>query len=95
MTNFMEKDYKIFEMFKNDWALVTAGNKDDFNTCTVAWGSLGTIWTRNGNGAIATVYIHPSRYTNEYFLKNDTFTVSFYSEEYKKLLPKWEAVFCL
>ena len=86
MSNYVEKEYKIFEMFKKDWALVTAGNLEDFNTCTVAWGSLGTIWTRSGNGSIATVYIHPSRYTNDYFLKNDTFTVSFYSNEYKKQL---------
>ena len=35
MTNFMEKDYKIFEMFKNDWALVTAGNKDDFKASSL------------------------------------------------------------
>ena len=84
--NYTEKEYKIFEMFKKDWALVIAGNLCDFNTCTVAWGSLGTIWTRSGNGSIATVYIHPSRYTNDYFLKNDMFTVSFYDEEYKKQL---------
>ena len=32
MSNHMEKEYKIFEMFKKDWALVTAGTLEDFNT---------------------------------------------------------------
>ena len=48
MNNFEEKDYKVFDMFAKQWALVTAGNMEDYNTCTVSWGSLGTIWTRPG-----------------------------------------------
>jgi len=86
MKNFVEKEFKIFEMFKKDNALVTAGNLDDFNTCTVGWGSLGTLWTRGKDGATVTIYVHPARYTNEYLLKNEMFTVSFYSNEYKKQL---------
>ena len=30
MNNFEEKDYKVFDMFANQWALVTAGNKENF-----------------------------------------------------------------
>ena len=86
MKNFDEKEYKVFEMFRNQWALVTAGNIENFNTCTIGWGSLGTLWTRSKKGAIVTVYVHPSRYTNNYLLENDTFTVSFYEQEYKKQL---------
>lgn len=68
-----------FKIFNNGWALVTAGTKDDFNTMTVSWGSLGTLW----NKPIATVYIKPCRYTYKYLEKEDYFTVSFYDEKYR------------
>ncbi|WP_039856583.1 flavin reductase [Peptoniphilus sp. oral taxon 386] len=84
---FEQKDYKVFEMFNKDWALVTAGNKSDYNSCTVSWGSLGNIWNHVGkNRPIVTVYIHPARYTGELLKKYDMFTVSFYGKEYKRAL---------
>ena len=87
MERFEEKEYRVFEMFQKQWALVTAGNIDDFNGCTVGWGSMGTIWNRDGkSGAILTIYLHPSRYTREYFNKNDTFTVAFFPEDKKGAL---------
>lgn len=69
-----------FEKFYQHWALVTAGNKDNFNTMTVAWGSMGTVWSR----PIVTIYIKPCRYTYNFLNENDYFTVSFYDEKYKK-----------
>ena len=56
MNGFKEKDYKVFEMFRDQWALVTAGDPEDFNSCTLGWGSLGTIWTRPGRGLL--VFTH-------------------------------------
>lgn len=79
-------DYDIFSLFRNKWALVTAGNIEHFNTCTIGWGSMGTIWTRGGKGETVTVYVHPSRYTCQFLQNNEYFTVSFYSEEYRKAL---------
>lgn len=76
-----------FDLFKSRWALVTAGSPENFNTCTVSWGSMGTIWTRPGkSGSIITVYLHPSRFTCEYLDKNDLFTVSFFPPEYREAL---------
>ncbi len=87
MEELINKEFKPFDLFKNQWALVTAGNLDDYNSCTVGWGSFGTIWTKPGkSGAILTVYLHPARYTTEFFKKYSTFTVSFYDPEYKKAL---------
>ena len=88
MSDYKDKDYKIFNLFKKQWALVSAGDIDNFNACTVSWGSFGTLWTRpdNKEGATITVYIHPGRYTNEFMKKSDVFTVSFFSEEYRKAL---------
>ena len=83
MPDLREKEFKVFKMFRDQWALATAGNMDDYNTCTIGWGSLGTIWTREA-GDIVTIYVNPDRYTWEYLMKNDYFTVSFFPEEYKK-----------
>ena len=53
--NFEEKEYKVFELFQKQWALVTAGNMEKFNSCTVSWGSMGTLWTRPGKtGSVIT-----------------------------------------
>lgn len=58
MNEFKEADYKVFEIFEKQWALVTAGSAETFNSCTIAWGSLGTIWRRS----TVTVYVlRPSR----------------------------------
>ncbi|MBR2264793.1 MAG: flavin reductase [Firmicutes bacterium] len=87
MSEYQEKDYKIFEMFSKHWALVNAGTLEDFNGCTIGWGSLGNLWGRPGHdGSSVTVYVHPGRYTCAYMKKCDTFTVSFFPEEYKKAL---------
>ena len=87
MENFKTKDYKIFEMFDKDWGLVTAGTMEHHNSCTISWGSLGNIWG-DGNKSlpIVTVYIHPARYTSEFLNNSETFTVSFYPKNYKKVL---------
>ena len=84
---YMENEYKVFEMFSRQWALVSAGSIEKHNACTVSWGSLGTLWTRPGkSGATVTVYIHPSRYTYELLKENEYFTVSFFPQKYKKAL---------
>ena len=68
------------DLFNNRWALVTAGNENALNTMTVSWGAIGELW---GND-MATLYIRPQRYTEEFLNKNDYLTVSFYPEEMKK-----------
>ena len=48
-----------FKLIGKDWALVTAGSKDSFNTMTVSWGSVGIMW----NKPVAFTFIRPQRYT--------------------------------
>lgn len=69
-----------FDIFDKKWALVTSGDINDFNTMTISWGGVGTLW----NKPVATIYIRPSRHTYTYLEKNEYFTISFYPEEYKK-----------
>lgn len=87
MKEFEQKEYKVFDLFSHQLALVTAGNISCFNSCTLGWGSLGNIWARDGSICpIVTVYVYPARYTYEFLQDNDTFTVSFFPQEYQKAL---------
>ncbi len=87
MKPFELKEYKVFDMFNNQWGLTTAGTIDHYNTCTIAWGSLGTIWGMPGKGRpIVTVYINPDRYTWDFLTEGDIFTVDFFPPEYQKAL---------
>ena len=76
------KEFKMAPLYKLDkeWALLTTGNKDKYNTMTVSWGGFGTLW----NKPVVTVYIRPNRYTYDLLQDNDIFTLSFYNEDYKK-----------
>lgn len=69
-----------FEIFDKNWALLTAGTPEDFNTMTISWGMMGTIWSL----PCVTVYVRDSRYTLEFMEKQDTFTITFFDEQYKK-----------
>ena len=69
----------IFDEFANGLVLVTAGNKDNYNTMTIGWGTLGTLWSKS----ICNVYVKKNRYTHEFMDNNEYFTVSFFSEDYK------------
>lgn len=71
-----------FQLIGKDWALITAGTAEKFNTMTVSWGNMGVMWNKN----IVTAFIRPQRYTHEFLEALDTFTVSFYGEEMRSAL---------
>ena len=78
----MEFSTDILRVFDKKWALLTAGDSDRFNTMTISWGGLGTIWGK----PVATVYVRTSRYTHDFMDAKEFFTVSFYPEECKRIL---------
>lgn len=87
MTNFHETDIRCItkspaEMIGDDWALVTAGNAEKWNTMTVSWGGLGVMWGK----PVAFVFIRPQRYTYEFIENSDRLSLSFFGGEYKKEL---------
>lgn len=73
---------KALNKFNSEWALISAGNIENFNAMTISWGGLGTLW----NKKVCTVYVKPCRYTHEFMENNEYFTVSFFDEKYKKEL---------
>ena len=78
----MEWNVDAFGVFNRKWALLTAGDREKFNTMTVSWGGLGTLWGMD----VATVYVKPIRYTHDFMEKSDYFTLSFYPEGSRKAL---------
>ena len=78
----MKFNTEIFDQFDKKWALLTAGKTDSFNSMTISWGGLGTLW----NKPVATVYVRTSRYTHDFMDTNNYFSISFYPEQYRKTL---------
>jgi len=68
-----ELSVKAHDLWANQWLLLTAGDFGDgrFNSMTVGWGSLGTMWGL----PFAQVVVRPSRYTREFMEQYDTFTL--------------------
>ena len=88
MSDFKAKEYRAFEMFEKDWAIVTAGDMNHYNGCTVGWGSIGNFWSHIGKSdrPVITVMIHPARFTSKFMLNHEYFTVSFFDPEYRTAL---------
>lgn len=80
--NIRELKDNFVKMISNDWALLTAGKSDDFNTMTVSWGGIGELWNKD----VCFVFVRPQRYTYEFMEKNGYFSLSFFGGEYKKEL---------
>ena len=72
------------------WMLLTVGDfsQGRFNTMTVAWGSLGTMWQK----PMVQIVVRPGRYTYEFTEQFDSFTLSALPETYRKALQilGWE-----
>lgn len=40
-------DMNPFTKIGKEWALLTAGNKQESNTMTISWGGVGVLWGKN------------------------------------------------
>ena len=72
----------LIRMIASDWMLITAGNKEKFNTMTANWGGVGHIW----NMPVVFAFVRPERYTYEYTEKSNMFTLTFFDDTYRPAL---------
>ena len=72
----------VVDLIGKQWMLITAGNKDAYNTMTAAWGGFGFLW----NVPVTYIFIRPQRFTFEFTENNDDFTLSFFEKKYKNIL---------
>ncbi|MCL2170545.1 MAG: flavin reductase [Defluviitaleaceae bacterium] len=73
------------EMFAKGWPLLTAGGLDGFNTMTISWGQIGSLWGSRGAPVMA-VYVRPQRHTFGFMNAADCFSVSVLPEEFREQL---------
>ena len=78
----MSPEQSYITQINKGLALVTAGNAEQFNTMTIGWGSLGTLWSKT----VATIYIKPCRYTHEFLEREQYFTVALFDEKYRRAM---------
>ena len=71
-----------FKLVGKDWMLITAGSPDSYNTMTASWGGVGVLWNKN----IAWCVVRPGRYTYGFMEKAESFTLTFFDEEYRDAL---------
>ena len=67
-------------------AILSAGNKDHYNSMAIEWGSIGVSWMK----PIFTVYVKDERYTYEFMQTTEYFTVSIMN---KNLFKKFAKVY--
>ncbi len=71
-----------FTHFDLDWALLTAGTIEDFNSMTISWGGLGTLWGKS----VAFLFVKPTRYTYEFLMRHDEITITWFAKGDKRAL---------
>ncbi|MDR3345765.1 MAG: flavin reductase [Campylobacteraceae bacterium] len=72
------------EKISRDWALITAGSAEDYNTMTASWGGIGYLWERS----VAIVFIRPTRRTYEFAQNSARFTLTFFDKSFKSRVHK-------
>lgn len=77
-----ELDKNVFDMIGKEWLLVAAEKDGRVNAMTASWGGLGIMWGKE----VAFVVIRPQRYTKEFVDQNDTFSISVFGEEKRKMM---------
>lgn len=80
--NIKQLKESVVSLFDDRWALITAGDENSYNTMTASWGAMGELWNKD----VCFCFIRPQRYTYEFIEREEYFTLSFFSEEYKKAL---------
>ena len=66
----------VIKAIADEWMLISAGNKQDYNMMTASWGFMGEMW--GADTVIA--MIRPQRYTMEFVEKSDYYAISFYGD---------------
>lgn len=74
----------LLKKINSNWFLITAGNEDKYNMMTASWGTFGILW----NKPVAQIFVRPSRYTHQFIIKNDFFSICFFDSSYSNILSE-------
>jgi len=73
-------NYNVFTLVGKDFYVVTAGKEDHYNSLTASGGGLGLLFKKPTTWCV----LRADRYTLEMILKEQTYTLSYFPNEYKK-----------
>jgi len=81
---FEQLTVRAYDLWENQWLLLTSGDfrAKDFNTMTIAWGSLGCMWKR----PFVQVVVRPCRYTYTFLERYPSFTVCAFPRRHRSAL---------
>lgn len=74
--NVRDLNENFIKLIADEWMLVAAGNRDNFNMMTASWGYFGEMWGKD----TAVTVIRPQRYTKEFIDNQEYFSLSFYGD---------------
>lgn len=78
-----EWTHNPFNRIHDDWMLLGATKPDgSLNMMTANWGGVGILWHK----PVVYIVVRPQRYTKEFMDASDTFSLSFFSEQYREQL---------
>lgn len=80
--NISELNNNVFELISKDWGILAVQTGDKANGMTVSWLQMGHLWNKN----VITVYVRPQRFTYPFINDEDTFSLAFFDEKYRKEL---------
>ena len=72
----------VIDLIGKQWMLVTSGNTSSYNTMTASWGAIGYMWSRPSTF----IAVRDSRHTYQFLQREESFTLSFFTEEYRGAL---------
>ena len=81
-TDIYSPEFNPYQLIGKGWFLLTSGNLSEYNTMTASWGQTGVLW----NMPVFTTVVRSNRKTFELIEKNEYFTISFFSEDYRSAL---------
>ncbi len=70
----------VFKLVGSDYSVITSGDLSLYNSMVASWGGWGILFEK----PTAWCYLRANRYTLEIIRKKQTYTVSFFDDEYKK-----------
>ncbi|MFA5513320.1 MAG: flavin reductase [Sphaerochaetaceae bacterium] len=76
--DFKTLEFNPFSTLADEGFLITAGDKNKFNTMTATWGFFGNMWSK----PTYAIVVRPTRYTYQFLEKHNQFSVSFFPLKY-------------
>ena len=80
--NVYELNDNVFKLFAKDWAIINVDCGHKVNSMTASWLQIGHLWQEY----VVSVYVRKQRYTYEFIDQANTFSISFFDDQYRKEL---------